>query len=257
MKNIFTEEIEKFINDNVNGMYVKDLVALINDKFNTNYTYQQLKNYKNRHKLKSGVSKNKPTGPIAFPTEVQVFIANNIEGTKIKDLVNMVNDTFNSEYTYTQVNGYVKRYGFKNGLDTTFKKGNVPFNKGLKGQYSLGSEKGWFKKGQIPINHREVGSERISKDGYVEIKVAEPKTWKLKHRIIWEQYNGPVPKNHVVIFLDGDKTNLDINNLSLLSRSELKIMNQVGLKYDNAEATKTGVLIAKAIDAGHKRKKKK
>lgn len=258
MKKLFTEEIEKFIHDNVKGMYVEDLVDLINSKFNTDYTYDQVKNYKSRHKLKSGVPNSKPTGPIVFPTEVQVFIVNNIKGTKTKDLVNMINDTFNSNYTYTQVKGYTSRYGLKNGLDATFKKGDVPHNKGKKGVCGKGCEKTWFKKGQAPINHRPVGSERIdSKDGYILIKTAEPRTWKHKHRVIWEQHNGPIPRNHVVIFLDGDKTNIDISNLALITRSELNILNQNKLIYDNAETTRSGIAIAKVIDTSHKRKRKK
>lgn len=257
MKKVFSKEVEKYIIENVKGLYVEELVEQVNMKFGTNYTREQIKNYKNRHKLKSGVSKRKPTGPIVFSKEVQDFIANNIKGTRIPDLVNMVNKTFNTSYTYTQISGYTKRYGLKNGLDTTFKKGNIPFNKGLKGQYAPGSEKGWFKKGQVPVNHREVGSERISKDGYIEIKVAEPNKWKLKHRVVWEQHNGQVPQNRVVIFLDGNKLNVDISNLALISRSELKIMNQIGLKYGNTEATKVGVMIAKAIDTKNKRRKKR
>lgn len=257
MKKAFSKEVEQFIIDNVKGSYVEDLAEKVNRTFGTNHTPTQIKNYKNRHKLKSGVPKRKATGPTVFPLEVQDFIARNIKGTRTHELLDMVNKTFNTSYTHTQVDGYTKRYGLKSGLDTTFKKGNVPFNKGLKGQCAPGSEKGWFKKGQTPKNHRQVGSERISKDGYVEIKVAEPNKWKLKHRVIWEQHNGSVPRNYVVIFLDGNKLNIDISNLALISRSELKIMNQVGLKYENAAATKAGVMIAKAIDTKNKRKKKK
>ncbi len=37
-----------------------------------------------------------------------------------------------------------------------------------------------FAKGNVPPNHRPVGSERISKDGYIEVKVAEPKQVEIK-----------------------------------------------------------------------------
>ena len=193
-----------------------------------------------------------------YPDEVKKFIAENVRGITSTELTEKVNKQFGTDYGPNHIRAYMKNHGLTNGLNTCFKKGSIPHNKGKKGICGKGCEKTWFKKGQMPINHKPIGSERIdSKDGYILIKTAEPRTWKHKHRVIWEQHNGPVPRNHVVIFLDGDKTNLDISNLALISRSELKIMNQMGLKYDNAEATKTGVMIAKVIDTKNKRKRSK
>lgn len=61
----------------------------------------------------------------------------------------------------------------ENGM---FLKGHVPFNKGMK-QHEFMSEEviqktiaTRFKKGQIPVNVKNVGYERITRDGYVEIK---------------------------------------------------------------------------------------
>lgn len=193
-----------------------------------------------------------------YPDEVKKFIEENVKGITSAELTEKINSYFGTTYGANHIRAYMKNHGLKNGLQTTFRKGMEPHNKGKKGECAAGSEKGWFKKGNMPKNHKPIGSERIdSKDGYILIKTSEPRTWKHKHRVIWEQHNGPVPRNYVVIFLDGDKTNLDINNLGLISRSELKIMNQRGLIYDNAEATKTGVMIAKVIDTKNKRKKKK
>ena len=44
-----------------------------------------------------------------------------------------------------------------------------------------------FRKGNIPANHKPIGYERINVDGYVEVKVAEPNKFRLKHRIVWEE----------------------------------------------------------------------
>lgn len=74
-----------------------------------------------------------------------------------------------------------------------------------------------------------IGSE-ILKDGYIFVKVADNplpknytskqrnKNWKAKHRLVWEKAHGEIPKDHLVVFLDGDKTNFDLNNLYLISR---------------------------------------
>ena len=68
-----------------------------------------------------------------------------------------------------------------------------------------------------------------------------------KHRLVYEASHGPIPKNHAVIFLDGDTRNFDPSNLQAVSRGTLAILNKRGLIYKNAELTKVGVNIAKLI----------
>lgn len=192
-----------------------------------------------------------------YSDEVKKFIEENVRGNTSTELTRMVNDKFGTNYGVNNIKAYMKNHKLRNGLDTSFKKGHIPANKGKKGICGRGCEKTWFKKGQTPSNHKPVGSERIdSKDGYVLIKVAEPRTWKHKHRVIWEQHHGPIPKDYVVIFLDGDKQNLDINNLALITRNELKIMNNQRLRSEDAAITETGVLIARLISTKDKCKKK-
>lgn len=107
-----------------------------------------------------------------------------------------------------------------------FKKGLIPHNKGKKWDEYVSKETQQkmldtaFKKGNMPKQHREVGSERINKDGYVEIKVAEPNKWKHKHVHLWEEHHGESAKGRVVYFIDGDKTNITIENLAIIDRSE-------------------------------------
>lgn len=40
------------------------------------------------------------------------------------------------------------------------------------------------------------------------------------HRYVWEYYNGPIPKGYEIHHIDFDRSNNDISNLQLLSRSE-------------------------------------
>ena len=109
------------------------------------------------------------------------------------------------------------------GNSGSFKKGHVPWNKGLKGCF--GARKTSFTKGNLPYNTRAMYSERLSKEGYIEIKV-EINKWISKHRYIWEQhYKREVPKGKVVIFLDGNNRNFEIENLKLISRGALLILN--------------------------------
>lgn len=105
------------------------------------------------------------------------------------------------------------------GNSGSFKKGNIPWNKGITG--FMGANRTSFKKGRLPHNTREMYSERLSKDGYIEIKVGRNK-WLGKHRYIWEQhYKTEVPKGYAVIFLDGDNRNFEIDNLKIISRGSI------------------------------------
>lgn len=107
-------------------------------------------------------------------------------------------------------------------IATRFHKGIPPPNKGKKVSPEVYEKISptMFKKGHTPVNHREVGSERINVDGYIEIKVAEPNRWKLKHRIIWEQVNGEIPKGYNVQFKNHNPQDCRIENLYLICRAD-------------------------------------
>jgi hypothetical protein len=138
------------------------------------------------------------------------------------------------------------RRGDNVGAKHRFPKGNVPANKGLR-------RPGWspgrmsetqFKKGQSPRNTKFAGHERVSKDGYVEISVTEtnPHTgyerrYVLKHRWLWEQLHGPVPKGMVLKSIDGNKQNTDPSNWKPVPRGLLPRLNgRFGRDYDRAPA---------------------
>ena len=107
-------------------------------------------------------------------------------------------------------------------IATRFHKGHIPTNKGKKVSPEMYERMRatMFKKGRINENKREVGSERVNVYGYIEIKVAEPNKWKLKHRIIWEQANGEIPKGYNVQFKNHNPQDCRIENLYLISRAD-------------------------------------
>ena len=107
------------------------------------------------------------------------------------------------------------------GKEARFKPGFTPPNKGKKmnaEQYDK-CKLTFFTIGNKPHNTKWNGYERMSKDGYIEVRVAEGK-FKLKHRVVWEQVNGPIPPGMIIVFKDKNKQNVDINNLELISRKE-------------------------------------
>ncbi|MCF0163170.1 MAG: HNH endonuclease [Fusobacterium necrophorum] len=168
-----------------------------------------------------------------------------------KEIQEALYNKFNIKFTIEQIKGVMQRNNLKIG-EEGLKKTRIPWNKGTKGICKANS--GSFKKGRPSYNEKETGHEIITKDGYVKVKVKDPNVWKLKHRIVWESYYGPVPANHVVIFADRDKRNFNIDNLILVTRSELMKMNWNSLlKYD-PKLTKLGLMVAKVIIKAEERK---
>lgn len=157
-----------------------------------------------------------------FPKDIEEFIKNNVVGMSNPELTKLVNQKFNTAYTVGQINQYKKRQKLSSGLTGHFEK-------------------------------RPVGSLNVKNT----VLKAENGKWKSARRAIWEQHYGKIPEGYVVIFLDGDNTNVRIENLEIVSRSVATILYKKGLIYKEPELTKTGILIARIISAKNKHKKKK
>ena len=168
---------------------------------------------------------------IKWSDEEKEYLKKITPGHHYKEILSLMNEKFDREFTVNQIKGAIGRY-----------KLNTGFN-------------GRFKKGQVSINHKPVGSERIDLDGYTLIKVAEPNKWQLKHRVIYEKAYGPIPPNMAVIFLDKNKRNFNINNLALVSREELAIINKNNFIKENAALSRAGVNVAKVKNKINKLKK--
>jgi len=129
------------------------------------------------------------------------------------------------------------------GGATRFKPGQVPANKGLRrpgwapGRMSATQFKKGSMSGAAQHNYVPIGSERISKDGYLERKVTDDpnilpaRRWVGVHRLVWEAANGPVPAGYAVTFLPGRHSReaelITIDALELVSRAELMRRNTI------------------------------
>ncbi|WDL96917.1 HNH endonuclease signature motif containing protein [Alicyclobacillus sp. ALC3] len=179
-----------------------------------------------------------------YSQEQREFIQANVSGRLVSDLTDMFNAHFGASLKYEQLRAFVKNNGLKSGVDSRFKPGTEPSNKG-KPKMWAGGEATQFRKGDRPHNYMPVGSERVNTDGYVDIKIADPNQWRGKHLIEWERYNGrPVPEGYVVLFGDRDHFNFEPDNLILVSRAQLAIMNKRKLIQDDADLTRSGALLA-------------
>lgn len=190
-----------------------------------------------------------------YTDEMKQFILDNYKGRYNQELADLFNQKFNTNITSRTIKSYKANNKLNSGLTGKFRKGQTPHNKGKKMPKEVYEKvkHTMFAKGNVPPNHRPVGSERISKDGYIEVKVAEPNKWRLKQRVVYEETKGKIPEGCPIIFLDGNKRNFDIDNLRCITRSELLYLNCNGLNNSN-EITETGILMARLDRTKNKKK---
>lgn len=138
------------------------------------------------------------------------------------------------------------RRGDHVGAAYRFKPGQVPVNKGVK------HPRGWapgrmsasqFRKGQKPHTWNPIGHERITDEGYLQRKITD--TGETRHDyvnvhwLVWQAVHGPVPKGHALIFKNGNRSDIRLDNLELLTRAELMRRNS----YHNRYPKEIGLLI--------------
>lgn len=165
-----------------------------------------------------------------------------------KQLLIDFNEKFNLRITSTALGLFCSQRKIKaHEHPARFKKGQngwkdgkpVLESKGVAIDFTI-SEKTRFKDGQkLFFNRAEIGHERKDKRGFTEVRIEDGtgrrnyggmRNYALKHHLIWEQYHGEIPKNHVVIFKDGNIENFDIDNLMLMHRGAVSIRSMT-LKY--------------------------
>jgi len=124
-------------------------------------------------------------------------------------------------------------------VSTQFKKGQTSWNKGSKG-LMLGGVETQFKKGDMPHNTLEVGSYRITKDGTLQRKISNDKgsnskRWRGVHELVWIEANGPVPEKHIVVFKPGMRSQkleeITLDKVECLSLSENMQRNTYHNRY--------------------------
>lgn len=138
-------------------------------------------------------------------------------------------------------------------INARFKKGVKVWNKGVK--YTAGgrSTKTQFKKGSIPPNLREEGSEVVRKDGYTYIKHnGKPQ---LKHRVLYQEHHKVTLETwQYVSFKDGNKQNFNIDNLELKSRADMMSKNTI---HQYPQELKEVILVLGKVKKTIKKKEKK
>ncbi|MDR2186876.1 MAG: HNH endonuclease [Azonexus sp.] len=121
------------------------------------------------------------------------------------------------------------------GKESRFQNGHTPWNKNMKGLCHANSVATQFKPGHLGGRAAErlaaIGAERLSKEGYLVRKINNDlpmhRRWRFVHLLLWEAAHGPLPPGHALCFKDGDKRNITLENLELITRGELMARNTI------------------------------
>ena len=180
------------------------------------------------------------------------FIAEAFRRMPLTDVVEQVNARFGLNRTLHGMKQWARKNQVKSGRTGQIAKGAPAWNKGKKGVN--GKSNTAFRKGNFPHNTLPAFHERIGKDGEIQIKVKERgKTFVSKHRWLWEQKNGPVPKGCIIRFHDGNNRNFSPDNLVCVSRHLNLRLNQSDYKQLPESLRPTRFLVEKLVVATKER----
>jgi hypothetical protein len=228
----YTKEQLAFLRDGFQRMTVAELT----DAFNARYGLHQARSAIHSTIGRENITRARrilPGRRLSFTQGQVKFIRENYRRLPLRELVVAFNERFGVQKTLFQMKCFITNHRIRSGRTGCFPRGHVPMNKDTKGL--TGANVTSFKKGNNPPNRKPIGTERINKYGYIEVKVAErnpytgsPTRYRLKHRVLWEAVNGPVPAGKIVIFIDGDKAKCSGENLACITRAEGVRLNQFG-----------------------------
>lgn len=192
--------------------------------------------------------------------EYDEFLRETVPGRIESEIADAFEREFGIRLTSSQVGNAKARLGVRSGtVGGRFEPGNVPANKGRTwDEMGIPEDKrermrsGQFKPGNLPWTTREVGEERVTKDGYVEVHVAQRRRekandqWVLKQRLVWQEANGRrLRPDEMVVFADGDRRNFDPGNLVAMTMAEHAVIIRSGIAYADRETCETAIGIAR------------
>jgi len=218
----FTPSVLSFCRERATEMYPDELLTLVNREFNSNLSenIDSFTDSLRRHKIYCKKKKRKVRPGLKrkskFTQEHFEWLKKNVKGCAYKKLATQFNETFNTGFTGLQIRSYCHDKGLHNGLP---------------------SRDHYYKLGDSYFNDRGFEMIKVSMTG------KDKERWRPKHHLVWESVNGPVPKDHKVIFADRDKTNFELDNLILIPRNVFASVHLKGFYSHNADLTKAGIAV--------------
>lgn len=209
------------------------------------------------------MAKGRPErGLHAWTPEEDEWLRDNVPGHGERWLIDGIKDAFGWDPTVSQVASRKTKLGLKSGTHGgRFEKGHATFNKGKRQTDFMSAEAiertkaTRFQVGHVPERRdgwiKDVGFERISKDGYVEVKVNDGlqnsanKNYRKKHHVEYERHHGPIPDGCNVVFADKDKRNFAPENLVAVPRSLWAHISHAGIEYHDRQSLEAAIALAR------------
>lgn len=271
----YPQEVEDFVREWSPKMRDRELAVKVNEAFGTRFTASSLKAYRGNHGIRNyqkQLSREEYWKyQTRYPQGMYEFIRDHSWGVSSKEMAEMVNEKFGTNFTQTMMKQFRQRHGIKSGLTGWYQRGHAPGNKGKKLEEYVGEERAaeikkrisatQFKKGERPVNEMPVGSIVVNSDGYKLRKKQMTgslwERWELLHRAVWVEHYGPIPEDKMVSFRDSNPLNCDIENLMLISRSENAKINRRGLRFEDPDLTDAAVQMIRLENAIIEKKRRK
>ena len=226
----YTPAMIKWAKQHVPGKRYKAARLLFNEEFGLNKGKVAFSSFLKKNKITNGL----PTGSlpgetnVIYTPEIIDWLREQYTQKPVSAFLDEFNERFGMSVNNKTLHSALKRHGVKSGRIGQFKKNQPAWNKGMKMPFNPKAARTQFKKGGLPHNTKYEGYERSTKEGYIEISIAEtnPHTgferrFVLKHRFEWEKVNGPIPKGMALKCMDGDKSNCDPSNWEVVDRGLL------------------------------------
>ena len=273
----YPPEVHEFVKEWAPKLRDQELAAKCNAELGTNFTAAKMKAFRGNHGYRNYKKQWTPEEywkyQTQYPQGMYEFIRDNSWGVSSKEMAEMVNEKFGTDFSPTQMKSFRQRHGIKSGCTGWYQKGHPPGNKGKKlEEYVTDPERvadikkriapTQFKKGQKAINEYPLGTIVITSDGYKIRKRSMTgdlwERWEFLHRAVWEEHNGPVPEGMMVSFRDSNRLNCDIDNLMLITRAENVTLTKMGFRFEDSDLTDAGLNLIRlkaAVKNAKKRKK--
>ena len=126
---------------------------------------------------------------LIYNKQIKEFVKENVKGLSNKELTDLVNKTFDKNFTTSQIQSLKTRLKVKSGVNS----------------------------GKIPT--APIGSINIGSRNNLTVKCADGE-WRNVGILVWEKFNGPMSKDHVIMFKDGNACNCHPDNLIAITKME-------------------------------------
>lgn len=266
----YSQEVHDFVKQWSPKLRDDDLADACNKELGTHFTARTMKAFRGNHGYRNGkkrwTSEEYWKYQKRYPKGMYEFIKENSWGRSSKEMAEMANEKFGTDFTQTMMKQFRARHHIKSGLTGWYQKGHEPGTKGKTLEEICGNDpeklarvrSTQFKKGHKPVNEKQVG-DIVVVNGYKlrkkQMEGTQWERWEFMHRAVWEEHSGPIPDDMVVTFKDSDPLNCDISNLMLISRRENQQLTRMGLRFEDPDLTETAVNTVRLRNAISGRKK--